>query len=370
MTDLPTDRTRLAALALAVSLVGGGLAGAAMPLLAPTDPAPATTPSSTLSRRERALAAWNFTGFTAQRTVNLSGAAWIDVAIPATMNTTVHLGGGGDIRAANGSSQPNWLCYYVGIATVERYPQFGGRARDFAPHYSYCRYYVSDGTVTASATVNGKEVRGGTTKPWYSYVSDEEGSLKFGGTVKWDKLSEPRGDPPRPVIHFTVAIGGGRAFASGAALNLTVENTVDVRVRTGPSADVFQVRWEAFSAKRQVWASTPGTTGVTVTSNTTYRARLLQDKPHAVFWWRPPHNRSRMTGDEGHPGYIRPNGTRPAYVFDRYWSSRVEATNDRGTWTFHVPGGAYINADRPVLMGLRYERAALPYGTPHFADAS
>lgn len=325
-----------------VALVALAVVAAGLAVPPPADEAmPTEANEASSTRLDRAVRAWDFSGFSGNLSWSNTSIGWIDIAWPVTDNTSVQVSyrrhWGPEDTDDDGAA---WLCSSHGLAAhPRRYDALG---------MGHCRWSLQDDNetgVSVRAARRTHEASAPTPAPTWYDGADESGSGVVIGN--WTKGAR------RPVVHHTVFMGGGQPEVFKLWFNYT--NTTP-RVRTGPPSDTFAYTVEDFNSTAYAQVKAPTLETPTTSSAATLQVPMVREKPSTVWAVWP-----TAVGENVQTNWTRPDGSQDGT--DLAW---IEATRMAGPWQFEIADRASAYGDGPVLMGASYHRASFPWQSPIF----
>lgn len=302
---------------------------------------------------DRAVEEWNFSGYEGVFEASAEGGRWFAFAFPvwegmgndsfrAWQNVTVAAGTG---EAGEGRF---YLCAYLA-------PRLDGLAK--VPfHMPSCYFFGGDVTYEYTVDILGERVVDEDVYMCLHPVICEEqvgtAGTKFSpNSGNWAEFLR-RSD--RPVAHYIIWSGPHEPIAMDVKVRWS--DTI-VAVNSGPYEDVFTHQPENFRstlyARGDFWASTYVQYGAEFESDLNSDGNRTTMFAYAPGAWR------TESGDLD-AGVVHPNGT--VYVHDPPQSTLMMADNDTRPWRFWYDLRAgVLFADAPILHGLNFEWATLPW---------
>lgn len=329
-------RHAVLAAALVVASVAAGLA-----VPSPPEDAGATAQEEgPSSRLERAVEAWDFSGFSGNVTISNASIGWLDIAFPWTENTSISY----HLQRTWPSGGVYWACGYEGVTAYPTRYTVGSSGMCAAGRNgggNQTDVVLRAGPVDENATV-------GTPTP--SIAPNPDAGVLCERCVDID---DPGVD--RPVVHYTTFTGG--VSPETFELTFSWSNTTP-RVRTGPLSDTFAYTTKDFDSTVYAHVDNPSLVAPMASSAATLETELIRDSPTTVWAWVP-------TGWDD-ATIVRPDGSRVGEGTGVEDYMVIEATQMMGTWQFHVENQTSRTWDPPILMGASYRRASFSWQTPNF----
>lgn len=312
--------TRLLGLPLAVAIVTAGcLAG---PI------GPADLPSSLAPVIERNQ---NFTGW--EGSYKETGKiGWVDAAIAPAAGAKI-----------------------TAVFVVKWAPRNG---TDGPPAWA-CRAYLAIVGCTSEWGDGSIEVGGGLGDQRIHVGQPDPSTLVFNRSReshKGVKITMDSGKPPGSSVHVTFAVGGPPIKNVSVRLDWT---DTAVNVTTGPPSDTYEYLMEDMNTTAYARADSSRLAAgqYYAKSHSHLGVDLPRDAPWTRFWFLP-----QNSFDRADAWYVPPNGSWTPVDF-----LASKATAEEGRWWFHVGRNAGNEYEVPVVMGMNYEPALLPWEDPEEA---